>query len=439
MAHALCRAALAASLARGLLETTERLEELLASAMPADPPPPADAGSEIDQLMRETHLPEDCAHSEGDLVFNFAIGSIFNDESRHASAIFNRVRNKSGKQGSLKAKDISAKDIQKTLPSGYDIAFVNGGLTRMWTYPSGGPWNIWAVSLHEDRNSTTRVMGGVVPSSKETFVMMRPREAEYDIVVLPAESVEVQTADGTKTLREHYPCSKILVYAYGYKDRPASIVDEGFLDKHFPGKVHFRHDNPQLGQICQEVIKCGEVKGKGRPRDHFLAQSYIDVILEGLLQRKYHRSLTVAGGDVMIYGGADEANVSRQYAEEFVKSTEWPIEEIKAGRVLWINDRPCPRNPNPLYTPADHLSSPHHGGISSSGTSIDTAYEVIDQILGRLGQTAEIFKWRHSEDGLCEHLDVLKRANTDKVLDDPLNVWSLAYNVTAEMAHTTEP
>merc|ERR1712217_172577 len=111
--------------------------------------------------------------SSSTLVFNFAIGSIFNDESRRTSSLKNK----------LQAGDGTCKQAYRSLleseVSGYELVRITKGYRRMWTYPSNRPWNIFAVSLHKDDNHQEEVLGGLVMSSRETFVMMGPREAEY--------------------------------------------------------------------------------------------------------------------------------------------------------------------------------------------------------------------------------------------------------------------
>jgi len=85
-------------------------------------------------------------------------------------------------------------------PGKYDFCMITKGKSRKWTYPSGPKWNIFAVSLHNSDNpEEDKVSGGLCKSDKKTFVVMRPREKDYDILTIDAEDLIMQTG---KTLRE---------------------------------------------------------------------------------------------------------------------------------------------------------------------------------------------------------------------------------------------
>jgi len=190
-------------------------------------------------------------------VYNFAIGSIFNDGSVHNTGLqtsfyaAGRVFSNPmwGNRG-LNAKCWTGAFISK-----------NAAVARKWTYLAPAPYSIVAVSLHKlsgaDADKAGEVFGALVPfKSREDFCRIRPREELYDLVVvnpsdimLEAGSIDIpgafKTTSGNSTSDADLRCRPTIVFGFGY--------NEG-------------HDKPMF-------------------RNNFFAQSYLDVMLSGLMQR----------------------------------------------------------------------------------------------------------------------------------------------------------
>eukprot|EP00420_Gonyaulax_spinifera_P035354 CAMPEP_0197878328 /NCGR_PEP_ID=MMETSP1439-20131203/6732_1 /TAXON_ID=66791 /ORGANISM="Gonyaulax spinifera, Strain CCMP409" /LENGTH=412 /DNA_ID=CAMNT_0043497731 /DNA_START=80 /DNA_END=1315 /DNA_ORIENTATION=+ len=316
--------------------------------------------------------------SKPPIVYNFAIGSIFNDESRRSSALKSQLT-QLGPESSCSARFDA---LVNTEVKGYMMGTIERGVQRMWTYPSGPPWDIWAVSLHETGESMeNNVLGGLVLSDIDTFVLMRPREKEYDVIQISGWDIRLE--DG-RYLGELHPDRITFAYAYGYKMVPNKITDM-FSEE---PRIRQAFTSPKVNAkaaatVCAHDAMC-EAK-VANAKGHFLAQSYIDVILSGLLQRGSRMKFGSFGHhDFYVWGGkefnpdqdkldAEEASIIN-FAREFLSTTVWPIKELKSGEVVYINDRMCPRNPNPLFTPSEFLHSHHKAGTSSAGRSIKATW-----------------------------------------------------------------
>jgi hypothetical protein len=375
-------------------------------------------------------------------VFTFAIGSIFNDESRRSSKLKNGIF-KGGIDVSLHEDGLSDDEmaghffgaqtpvvdaLHGSRPSCPRLATINRGFSRRWCYPSGRSWNIWAVSLHIDEDAPGSVLGGLVDSDKETFVLMRPREENYDVLAVPAE--EITLASGG-TLRQMYPCDPIFVVAYGYKkvfDSIVDVFDQEPRIKNHQLREYQRRPNVSTAKLCDlmnnESKKAACVTHMLDARGHVIAQSYIDVIISGILQNGYAKHV----GQFQVWGGQLESKVKMAHvltAMEFVKTTVWPVKDVQTGRVLYINDRKCPRNPNPIYTPLDRLVHPHKAGTSSAGADVEETWGMIDKIMAKTNPGKAMLDERVNAD-LCDKLEVLPRW-TDEVLSRGDSIWDAAY------------
>jgi len=150
-------------------------------------------------------------------------------------------------------------------------------------------------------------------------------------------------------------------------------------------------------------------------------------------------------------------------AQALLRSTDWPLEALRSDELNYLDDRSCPRNPNPLWYEGDKKevqrkellkervsvevqddasvmgmqhqgghgdgeSSPYqlqqfskwcaagdgdaggeclrnHGGTSSSACNTDIMYKVIDRLL--YVNVPELFKLRQPQD--CEQLRPIER------------------------------
>jgi len=358
------------------------------------------------------------------VVYNFAIGSIFNDESRRSSSLFAATRSRVGPTKNLTNGDFTFNDVVGSAPGSYRLVTVAKGFVRKWTNVNGPPTNFWAVSLHKDASARAGVFGGLVASSRETFVEMSSRETGYDYLVVPPE--DVLLGDDDLTLRTVHPCGKVIVYAYGYKSNPPSIVDVNFLKQTFPASA-CQSGTAQYKRVCAlNGVNCSTT-----PCYQMFVTSYLDVVMAGLLVKGLYANIQLPGVDYKVWGGTGDSIFSEESirrTNEFVNTTVWPNSEIAAGKVLYINDRRCPRNKNPLWTPASYLVPPHRAGTSSSYSHIDVLFEQIDSILSANPFTKEMFKHRVNQQvALCDELDVIARADTDALVDDPFSLWNLAY------------
>jgi hypothetical protein len=368
-------------------------------------------------------------------MFTFAIGSIFNDESRRSSTLKSGIYKDSAGIGiNMNKTDLTPVEdaLRISRPSCPLLASIKRGFSRRWCYPSGPNWNIWAVSLHADEDATTPVLGGIVPSDEATFILMRPREENYDVLSISADQISLgQHA----TLRDKYPCDKVLVVAYGYKKPYPSILDvfeqEDRIRNH-PEDAYALPASVTTESLCElletELQQRTCVTSILSARGHVMAQSYIDVIISGILQKGFVKHL----GTFQVWGGMDTNTVQEDWpshvatAIDFVRTTLWPVNEVQSGHVLYINDRKCPRNPNPLYTPQKYLDPRHHGGTSSGGADASDTWTLIDKIMDGSVEGRGMLKGRMNHENLCDKLPVLDRW-TDEVLKRQDSIWDAAY------------
>ena len=68
-------------------------------------------------------------------------------------------------------------------------------------------------------------------------------------------------------------------------------------------------------------------------------------------------------------------------AKKFVDTTVWPIEEVRSGCLLYVNDRSCPQNPNPLHTPKKSLEPGFNAGTSGLWKKYSRTIQTIDAVL----------------------------------------------------------
>jgi hypothetical protein len=273
--------------------------------------------------------------------------------------------------------------------------------------------------------------------------MMRPREKDYEVLTIPPEYIIL--AKTNKTLRETYPCDRIYAFGYGYNHEMASMkngitdifsVEEKIatlpeFDEETSGQPNTRKlcelDSEMVGEQCTDMLK--------KSRGHLLVQSYIDVIIAGILEAGFVSKV----GEFEVHGGAFIEHIKERfghhvdYARSFAATTTWPVTEVIEKRVLYVNDRNCPRNPNPVYTPHEHLHPRHRSGVSSTAPASDTTAmrDLIDEIIRTSSEDGEtLLKHRINDESLCEKLDVLPRW-LDGVLTDETTLWDLAYRNTA--------
>jgi hypothetical protein len=371
------------------------------------------------------------------IVYNFAIGSFFNDGSVQSSLAKAHLERKN-KLESYTDRDLNDafEAAKKEMNPCYAFAQVRSGMSRRWTYPSGVPWNIWAVSLHNEDNSTEPVFGAVMRITEDQFIAFSLREEYYEIVSIDPELLTSGVHE--QPLLDQHPCQAVAVYAYGYNS--------------IPTKSHDIFDHPRLSEFrggfdfaTAEALCKAKTKHSGKDRQRrklkrlirpketedcianlkkakgmLLAQSYLDVILSGLLN---HGTLLTQGD---IFGGVREFHdQARDRARLFLETTVWPIEEVADGSILYINDRHCPRNPNPLFALGKGDGS---GGTASSTGNIEELWKQIDFIMNhdRRSTGARAMLQHRLENVPCQSLAHLQRW-TDRTLRSTNNIFKNAY------------
>ena len=171
---------------------------------PASAKLPVDDGTQNDfQKIRDAavDLSEggQCTGETRVMMFNFGIGSLFNEESKRTSFLKSELETLKEPcvNGVLSEEALQALD--NSIPPPQLLATVKGDFSRQWTYPSNAPWYIWAVSLHQTNHgegSKHGVFGGVAPVSEDEFVALRPREKDYEVLTIPPQNVSVKNEDG---------------------------------------------------------------------------------------------------------------------------------------------------------------------------------------------------------------------------------------------------
>jgi len=299
----------------------------------------------------------------------------------------------------------------------------------------------WAVSLHKDQSSETPVLGGLTEVDKDWFGMMRPRESEYDVLTLSPDLVTLSKTG--KTLRQTYPCDRIFVFGYGY-NRAMDELQNGIADvaSMEPRLNEFYQEaratpsdqtpNLRLCELPSQAVG-SETQCKEMLRSafgHVLVQSYIDVIIAGILET----GVVSKVGKFEVLGGATtkelktpKYEVQQDYAVRFAETTTWPVKEVAEKRVLYINDRRCPRNPNPMYAKRELLHPQHQAGISSTAPDTEEMWDLIDEIMAKSSEDArKLLDHRINGAEVCEKLDQLPRW-LDKVLEGEKSLWDLVY------------
>jgi len=237
----------------------------------------------------------------------------------------------------------------------------------------------------------------------------------------------------------------VFAFAYGYNSRPNAITH---IFEEEERLKRYRDYNASLQVVTEGLCNAWPVvpDGQGdlaqakcktnlrKARGHVLAQSYIDVIIAGILEMGQVSTVS----KYKVWGGLSTAGIKDFYreniglAEQFVKTTTWPVELVEDERILYINDRKCPRNGNPMYTPQALLSAPHLAGTSSSAPDTELLYELIDDIMKQAAQGQALLAYRKGNDQqeldeICKALPRLPRW-TDQALSRGDSLWDVAYN-----------
>jgi len=316
-------------------------------------------------------------------IYSLGIGSLFNPESVASSLFKDSFFNKLEEESCLSQSCVQQL-YNQSKPSSYDFAIAEG-VSRRWTYPSGAPWGIIAVSAHKEKRAS--MLGGLEQTTRERVAALREREADYDYLVLNASTVSVYNrhSDNWTTLQERDgKCTPIFAFAYGYSKVPQSVA-AAFKELITFAKHYERPTVEDKAMLRRRRAICAALPHPAADADcgssinstwgHVLAQSYIDVTLNGLLV-------------------ADDTG---SFAKQFVETTIWPVDELAAGQLYYINDRRCPQNPNPVYTPTTMLAQGYAGGTSGVWQSDPFgAYKRIDELL-----PSELIKHRISGDWDC--------------------------------------
>jgi len=243
-----------------------------------------------------------------------------------------------------------------------------------------------------------------------------------------------------KTLRQEYPCDRIFAFGYGYK-HPMAALKNGLTDifsieqrlAAVPAfNSHLMHLDPPTIRLCElDSAVVGEQCTNMLKKNfgHVLVQSYIDVIIAGILESGFVTKV----GEFDVLGGASTAHIKQHfshhldYARSFAATTTWPVTDVVGKQTLYINDRNCPRNPNPMYTPREHLHPQHQAGVASTSPDTLAMRDLIDEIVATSstdGQT--LLEHRINDPALCDKLNVLPRW-LDGELTEEKTLWDLAY------------
>jgi len=261
---------------------------------------------------------------------------------------------------------------KSSVPPAYYFATA-ANISRRWTYPSGAPNGFLAVSVHPEPGKS--VFGAIQPITFDDVVLSRSREADYDYIVLGPNDLTVQWNESTTTtLQQAYPgeCTAVFPFAYGFQ-KVVTTTPDIFKDIPTMNKKYNPPDDGVLKLIARRNVSCaalapGHVEAckttMEANKGFVLVQSYIDVILSGLL----------------------DADPSGKAARAFVSTTIWPLQELRESKLFYIDDRACPQNGNPLYTPPEHLESGFNAGTSSVyKNDIEGTWQKADALLQEAG------------------------------------------------------
>jgi len=207
---------------------------------------------------------------------------------------------------------------------------------------------------------------------------------------------------------------------------------------------------------------CSEYSGKGvlgnldihcssalwRGRKHVLAQSYFDEVLSGLMQfGKRTNVAQVDGEQIQVCGGRsvyDKKTMRRM--KKWMKTTEilsadvtysGTVDEHKP-KVWFVNDRQCPRSPNPIWVNKENEvgGAYGHSGVTSSGSNTTRVYELIDSVMDEFihndkDEPQKVSQFRKvlssSKDGACEAIGFIPHF-TD-VLEGFESIWDRARDI----------
>lgn len=334
--------------------------------------PAGDDRAELERLINESvHLPEHCGQwNISDVkIFTFAIGSLFNNGSVETTRFKQHLKQRATSSSCL-SQTVLQDMFQASAASPFYFATA-ADVSRRWTYPSGAPNGFLAVSVHDEPGKS--VFGGLQTSTFDDVVLNREREKDYDYIVLDPTSLIVHWNESSSTtLRQAYgECDALFPFAYGFTEVVNTTSDiftkiPRFDKYNDPDKqvleLIARRNASCAALVPDQVEDCKSVMEANR--GFVLVQSYIDVIISGLL----------------------DSDPSGKAAGLFVSTTIWPLQDLQDSKLHYINDRACPQNGNPLYTPPAYLENNFNAGTSSVYEhDIELVWQKVDELLSQTG------------------------------------------------------
>eukprot|EP00928_Gymnodinium_smaydae_P091728 TRINITY_DN75467_c0_g1_i1.p1 TRINITY_DN75467_c0_g1~~TRINITY_DN75467_c0_g1_i1.p1 ORF type:complete len:523 (+),score=52.31 TRINITY_DN75467_c0_g1_i1:3-1571(+) len=373
-----------------------------------------DYAKELRRVISEhVSIPEHCGplNISKVKVFTFAIGTLFNKWSVQTTFFKSSMKSAwlaKGQNGCL-SQSLLNEIYEKSQPKPYWWA-VAANVSRRWTYLSD--LGYLAVSVHEEPQQS--VLGGLQPTTFDDVVIDRPRELNYQYIYLDPKHVRVQwNHSSTTSLQEAYDeCTGIFSFAYGFKQVPKTTPE---IFKEIPAFERPLAWLPELldrrKASCDAIFphhkeECVAVMEANK--GYVLVQSYMDVILSGILD-------------------TDSSGAS---ARMFVNTTIWPIRELEEGKLFYINDRACPQLHNPNYVPPTHLENNFLAGISSDWKyDIESTWKGVDEVLKPTGILRHRIERTRKKDcialGMADKSKVVRF--TDEFVYGPPNVKKIGH------------